>query len=272
MTDTALGKVEIILDSGARSRDIRLWVEALQQFFRRAEAETGEKIPVVYVDTPQLFHEKTGYVTPDQAPEQPGLWPLHLQGIPQEMRRGMYEITESSKVAAEYYVALQDYVFDKQMKTEPSLLREHGVNDPEDLQGDLLQSLFDRHVRRLPKDHPDRGKPAFKEFAKIRADSGERSVAEYLRNREIPESSGKVITLFVAQDHAALKNVDEVANQKGRNAGEAIFSVNFQQAKGLMQQLVREYKTLHPETAAIEFNPDMTHPSPSVEHSGTRGR
>ena len=269
MTQQPLTKVEIILDSGARTRNLRYLVEELQQFFRKAGAETGHQVQVGYVDTPQLFHEKTGYVTPDQAPARPEQWPERIRGICYEMRRGEYEVTAPGATEEYYLDALRHYVFNREHKQAGlAEMREHGVEEPEELQGPLLQTLYDRHVVSLTRHDTARSKREFKQYAQVRADSGEHSVAEYLQHREIPEDSGKTITLFVSQDRGALENVAAVAAQKS-NGQEEIFSLGIEGAKQMLHALVKNYKAQHPEVASLTFDPPQVANSHAARVSRT---
>lgn len=258
MSRLPIQRIEVILDAGANSHRMRGYVEALQDFFAEVESRTNQRVDVRFLDTTQLFHEKTGFLTKELAPDRVSQWPEEAQHLARMLHRGEYEVTPPGEVEAQYQAALRNVLFKKMQSYEPGYLQKRHIEKPEDISDRDLQKLFTRQLASLPRDHGFRESELYREYTTARADAGEISVERFIESREITPEQGRTVTFFVSQDKEALQFVDRAGKQAASNhPGQyEMFSVHHNKAPKLVQEFINQFKREVPAARGIWFTPE----------------
>lgn len=249
-------KVEITLDTGAFSHEMRDLLRQTREFFGEVKARTGWDAEVIQREPTQIFHEKTGFLSLEQAPKDVSLWPERHREIGHEIQSGEYRVDAPGEVEMKYKDVLRDTVFAAGKRGESvERFEAHGVRSPSDISDDLLQSLYDNQTPFRDRSHPFRQSEEFQKYTQERANSGEEAMAEFTRNR--PEPEQRVVAFFVSKDHGAIRGMQSAGLEASkRYPGKLrVNSVHSEDMKEALSQLVNEVRRALPECADIPFPP-----------------
>lgn len=248
-------RLEITLDSGAFSHEMRDLLRQTRAFFAQVQERTGWDAQVQQREPAQIFHEKTGFLSPELAPKDVSLWPERHQEIGREMQAGLYKVDAPGEVEGRYKEALRKTVFDIGDRENAALFNSQGINQPSDIDDNLLQTLFSTQTPFHDRHHKFRQSDTFKDYVAERADSGERAMAEFTRNRPAPEGETRVLSAFVSNDRGALAQMQEAGREAANNyPGKLqVQSFNGEGLKTLLGELVQDVKRALPECADIPF-------------------
>ncbi|MBM3617348.1 MAG: hypothetical protein FJX23_02255 [Alphaproteobacteria bacterium] len=251
-------RLEITLDSGAFSHEMRDVLRQTREFFGEVKARTGWDAEVIQREPTQIFHEKTGFLSLAQAPKDVTLWPERHQEIGYEIQSGKYRVDAPGEVESKYKEALRKTVFTIGDRGEnAALFNAQGINKPSDIDDNLLQTLFDRQTPFHDRHHKFRQSDEFRAYVAERADSGERAMAEFTRNRPEPEAGQRVVGLFVSNDRGALREMEEAGREAGnRYPGKLrVHSLHREEVKDVLAEMVNEVRRTVPGCADIPFPP-----------------
>lgn len=251
-------RVEITLDNCADGAEQRRIAEDLRGFFAEVSSRTHSKCEVMLVDPAQIFHEKTHILNPRNLPEDKARWPKGLRQMEEQRSKGRYEVLPAGEVEKRYYDALRPLAFAVAQDKDAGYLKQHGIENAEQLHAGHLQALFSRHIATLPKDSPHRQGEAYRHYAETRADCGEEAMAHYLLSRDPAAKAEKTVNLFVSLDRGALEQVGEAAARVDSPAVQ-VHGVHPRAFGELAQALVDAVKTHYPECADIRFGKGQGH-------------
>lgn len=251
-------RLEITLDSGAFSHEMRDLLRQTRQFFSQVQERTGWDAQVIQREPTQIFHEKTGFLSPELAPKDVSLWPERHQEIGREMQAGLYQVDAPGEVESRYKEALRKTVFTIGDRGEnAALFNAQGIEKPSDIDDNLLQTLFQRQAPFHDRHHKFRQSDEFRDYVSERADSGERAMAEFTRTRPEPEAGQRVVGFFVSNDRGALREM-EAAGQEASNKYPGklrVHALHREQVKEALADVVNDVRRALPECADIPFPP-----------------
>lgn len=251
-------RLEITLDSGAFSHEMRDVLRQTRDFFAQVQERTGWDAQVIQREPTQIFHEKTGFLSPELAPKDVSLWPERHQEIGREMQAGLYKVDAPGEVEKHYKDALRKTVFAIGDRGEnAAMFNQQGIHKPADIDDTLMQTLFSTQTPFSDRQHKFRQTEEFRDFISARADSGERAMAEFTRNRPEPEEGQRVVAFFVSNDRGALREMKEAGQEaSNRYPGKLqVQSLHREEVKDTLAELVKEVRRTLPECADIPFPP-----------------
>lgn len=252
-------RVEVTIDRCCDNAANRRTAAALGVFFAQASSVLHKQCKLVTVDPAQLFHEKTGYFHPRYLPDQLQAWPPKARHLVAEMRKNHYEVTELGALEKRYQTGLRHLVFEIETKEGGAFLQEQNIRDPKDISTPQLQFLFNKHLRYMPKESPYRELESFKDYAALRADCGERAVAQYLQGNDPARRAETVLHIFVSNDKEALEGVREAYGAIERRCHFQGHTVHEKDFPHFAEKFVKAVKSQYPECADIPFNRPLSH-------------